>query len=246
MKQSSKRWGFVRRLLRSARHDRARNDWGLDWIVPWACPACEKWSNPRDFCSCGRLLRRADPSWQKVPLRHSGANASLPVYSLWKYTPPARKLLHRIKYRREPYWLKAFLSIKDDGVPWTFEKSSLELVCVPTRFMGWLSRGFHLPHLLAKDLARTYSLPYRKDLLCRKIFSRPQVGLGKRARAENVIGKFQIRKRVNLTGVNLLLVDDVMTTGSTLAECAEVLLEEGAASVTAWTLLQAVTGQTRK
>jgi ComF family protein len=103
-----------------------------------------------------------------------------------------------------------------------------------------------LPHLLAQDLAHRYSLAYRKDLLQRRIFSRPQVGLRKRERAQNVRGQFQLRKKVDLTGANLLLVDDVMTTGSTLAECAEVLLEEGAASVTAWTLLQAATGQTRK
>ncbi len=177
---------------------------------------------------------------------HSQKSDTLFVYSLWKYTPPARKLLHRIKYRREPYWLEAFLSTQQHSAPWTFEKSSLEVVCVPTRLFGWLSRGFHLPHLLAQELASRYSLAYREDLLRRRIFSRPQVGLRKRERAQNVRGQFKMRKKVDLTGANLLLVDDVMTTGSTLAECAEVLLEEGAASVTAWTLLQAVTGQTRK
>jgi competence protein ComFC len=167
------------------------------------------------------------------------------VYSLWKYTPPARKLLHRIKYRREPYWLEAFLSTKNERLFW-LGKRSLELVCVPPRLMGWLSRGFHLPHLLAKELALTYSFRYRRDILQRKVLSRPQVGLRKRERAENVRGQYTVNKKRDLSGTNLLLVDDVMTTGSTLAECAEVLLEEGAASVTAWTLFQAVTGQTRQ
>lgn len=224
---------------------RSRPSWGLDWIFPWACPACERWADAVAFCSCGRLLRRAEPCWSKVPLKRSQTTDSLLVYSLWKYTPPARKLLHRIKYRREPYWLKAFLSTNREKVRW-FESRALDLVCVPPRLMGWLSRGFHLPHLLARDLERTYSLRYRRNLLRRKVFSRPQVGLRKRERAKNVRGQYQMAKKIDLTGMNFLLVDDVMTTGSTLAECAEVLLEEGAASVTAWTLLQAATGQTRK
>lgn len=97
---------------------------------------------------------------------------------------------------------------------------------VPSPLSRRLSRGFEPAGLVARVAARRLGLPARPLLKCRKR-PLPQKGLSAAARRENVRAAFALSKS-EIEGLRVLLVDDVRTTGATLAEAARVLVRKGA------------------
>jgi ComF family protein len=89
-------------------------------------------------------------------------------------------------------------------------------------------RGYNQAGLLADALSHACGTPRLEGVLARVRPTRPQARLGPGARRENVSGAFQVRRPDGLKGRNVLIVDDVMTTGSTLEACLEVLSDVGA------------------
>ena len=117
------------------------------------------------------------------------------------------------------------------------------IVPVPLHPKRKRERGYNQALLLARDLARLVGLPFRSDALHRVRSTLPQVGLSDAERARNLRRAFQCKKPAAVKGLRVLLIDDVMTTGSTVASAAEALLEGGALRVSVLTLARAVAGQ---
>lgn len=105
------------------------------------------------------------------------------------------------------------------------------LVGMPQHPAHLRRRGFNQAHELARALHAATHIPFLADVLVRRRDSLPQASLNARLRAENVNGAFGTVAPIS--GMRLWLVDDVMTTGSTLKEAAQTLLEAGAAEVCA-------------
>lgn len=101
---------------------------------------------------------------------------------------------------------------------------------VPLHWWRRWQRGYNQSEAVARELARGIGLPFAR--LLRRVRATPQQGQPSRtARRANVKGAFRPERRAILSGKTVLLVDDVMTTGSTLHEAARVLLNGGAVSV---------------
>jgi ComF family protein len=121
------------------------------------------------------------------------------------------------------------------------------VVPVPLHRHRFKGRGFNQSHLVvrgwaellakATDGVATIRISYRS--LVRHRRTRPQTGLGRKERIENLRHAFSLTGAVNLTDQRVLLVDDVLTTGATLEECTKVLLDGGAAHVDVLTLARA-------
>ncbi|MDX9892792.1 MAG: ComF family protein [Patescibacteria group bacterium] len=92
-------------------------------------------------------------------------------------------------------------------------------------------RGFNQSEILARLVSKEFDWPLADNVIARKHRRQPQVGLGATARIENVKGVFKIRVPFVLTDKRILLIDDVLTTGATLTECARILKSAGAAEV---------------
>lgn len=107
------------------------------------------------------------------------------------------------------------------------------IVPVPLHAQRRQERGFDQAELLGRQLSKPTGLPLKEGLI-RTRSTRPQVGLSLRARQENLRQVFQAEG--DWRGAKVLLVDDVCTTGSTLAACARALSEAGAAGVWALTV----------
>ena len=109
------------------------------------------------------------------------------------------------------------------------------VVPVPLHPARLRQRGYNQSELLAKGVARTAGFPLGKQLLTRTKNTPPQVASqGREQRRSNVDGSFQCQ--ADLSGVSLILIDDVATTGSTLSACAAALKTAGATSVHALVL----------
>jgi ComF family protein len=99
-------------------------------------------------------------------------------------------------------------------------------------------RGFNQAWELARPLAHALGVPACADLIERHRATAPQTGLGAAARRRNLRGAFRVRAEAAVPP-HVALFDDVMTTASTLAECARLLRRAGAARVDAWALARA-------
>jgi len=97
-------------------------------------------------------------------------------------------------------------------------------------------RGFNQALLLAHGVSLRFRIPLNYDNLVRTRYTRPQVELSGRERAENVRGAFDLIRSAEVCEKKILLIDDVFTTGATMNECAKVLKDAGARSVTVLTL----------
>lgn len=148
-----------------------------------------------------------------------------------------RELIHRLKYSREIWIVKTLGRILAQGL----EDSRLSgqefdaIVPVPLHSKRLREREFNQADLLARALSRVSGLTVR-DVLVRSRYTGTQTVLDRAERRQNLRNAFSLRKNANVTNQNLLLIDDVLTTGSTLDACAAILLEQGAESVRALTL----------
>jgi ComF family protein len=93
------------------------------------------------------------------------------------------------------------------------------------------TRGYNQSALVAKRLSKESGIGARFDLLEKKVETRPQVGLSLNERLNNVKGSFVIKDPAFIKGRDILLVDDVMTTGATVNECSKILKKSGALRV---------------
>jgi ComF family protein len=108
---------------------------------------------------------------------------------------------------------------------------------VPLNIKGLRERGFNQSLLLAKIVSDRMKIPLIMDGLIKKTETIPQIGLSRKERRQNLKNAFVTTR--TFPGMKLLLVDDVMTTGSTANECSKVLLQAGAAEITVLTLARA-------
>jgi ComF family protein len=108
---------------------------------------------------------------------------------------------------------------------------SFVVVPVPLHPSRVAERGFNQSALLACRVARHLDAPFWPSALERTLATPPQTTLRRQARLSNVSVAFAVREPEHVGGRDVLLVDDVWTTGATLESCARTLLEAGAARV---------------
>jgi ComF family protein len=112
------------------------------------------------------------------------------------------------------------------------------IVPLPLHTARLLERGFNQSHEIARFAARTLGLRCETHALRRTRPTSPQVGLPREARAENVRGAFAAA-RETVRGKRLVLLDDVVTTGSTVSAAARALRDAGATCVDVWAVARA-------
>ena len=113
------------------------------------------------------------------------------------------------------------------------------IIPVPLHPKRLRERGFNQSLILARQVSKRFSIPLDFLALKRTVHTEAQVRLSGRARRVNVRGAFSVPDRGRVRGERIVLIDDVYTTGSTVRECARVLLHSGAREVAVLTLARA-------
>jgi ComF family protein len=151
-----------------------------------------------------------------------------------------RQIIHRFKYSHDIHlrfpiaeWLAATL---DD--PRLVGRKFDVVVPVPLHPARKRERGFNQAELLAEIFSVRAGLPMRTALE-RIRYTTTQTAFDRAERIENLRDAFRLRKKADVRGLHVLLIDDVLTTGSTLSECARVLKSNGAITVHAATAARA-------
>ena len=145
------------------------------------------------------------------------------------YEGPLRRVIQLLKYDRMRPLARELAVRMADLVG---EAGRVDLLApVPLHRSRRRERGFNQAELLASELARISGIPVDSALLRRERATETQTGLAHNQRRLNVRGAFAVRRAV--AGRHIALVDDVITTGATVSECARVLKQAGAARVVA-------------
>lgn len=201
----------------------------LDLLLPSACAGCGRGGiGEAALCvRCGRgLLPETTVDEPPAPLAAWTAGSA--------YEGAGKLWIRRFKYPRaagggidpaaeavcRELVLRAASRLQDPAADW--------IVPIPLHPRRQQERGFSPAARLAHSLARARGLPLAADALLRRRATPSQTGLSRAARRRNVAGAFALRRPL---GGRIWLVDDVVTTGSTLAEAARTLRAGGAEAV---------------
>jgi competence protein ComFC len=154
---------------------------------------------------------------------------------------PVLEAVHRYKYGRQ-LWFENFLAslLIERAVPALAGTDWNCLVPVPLHPLKEREREFNQAVRLGRLLSDATGLPLEARWLRRVKPTRTQTLLTRVERVENVKGAFALRGEFSLKGRRCLLVDDVLTTGSTTSACAHALLQAGAERVAVWTVARGV------
>lgn len=196
------------------------------------CPACLEALRPlpEPRCvRCGHPARRG----RACPLCvHLPPTLSWGRSAVWATDDVPQALLHAFKYDGWPAldevladWLAPL------GPPPVPTCRRGVLVPVPMAPVKQRERGYNQAERLAEALGRRWRWPVRPDLVAKVRTTRAQAQLHGAERAANIQGCFAARLDARLPRLHVCLVDDVVTTGATLAECANALAGAGADSI---------------
>lgn len=201
----------------------------LSIVAPPLCWSCQADARPGEALCLGC---RAALQWLgRDPVRLSGVEVWAPV----AYEGPARELVRGLKFRGASGVAEAMAAQVAAGVPGEL-LAGRELVPVPLHRARLRRRGFNQAARLADALAERARLPLR-DCLERRGPALTQVGRGAAERRAGPLGEV---RAVAAVPACALLVDDVVTTGATLAACAAALRSAGCREVTAVTYARTV------
>ena len=167
--------------------------------------------------------------------------ALLPVRGPWAYEFPVTQLVQALKYEGALANARVFgtrmvaQALREQGDPW---RGAALVVPMPLHPSRLVERGFNQSHEIARVVSRLLDLRLAGPGLRRIRSTAPQVGLSRQQRAGNLSGAFAADPSL-VAGRHVVLIDDVVTTGSTVAAAAQALLDAGASGVVAWALARA-------
>ncbi|MFA6807621.1 MAG: phosphoribosyltransferase family protein [Eubacteriales bacterium] len=183
---------------------------------------------------CGKLLTEERELCRDCREGRGPAGLSR-VAVLGQYTGDWKKFIHKIKFKGQPYLI---LEVADYAVEMVVKMLPPPdgVVPVPMCRKKVVERGFNQAEVLSSVLSWRLGITYM-PVLERIKDTAPQVGLKRGERLENIKNAFEYSfSPKGITGKILLLIDDVTTTGATLAECAKILHKNGAKEVFAFCL----------
>ena len=161
--------------------------------------------------------------------------------SAFRYDEASRSLILKLKYHDQLQLAPIYGTWLAKAGREIIEASDV-IVPVPLYYWRFVKRRYNQAALLARALSKNTALPVIPDALIRTRPTQSQAGLSFAQRRDNVKGAFAInpKHKAAVKGKTILLIDDVMTTGATLGNCAKTLLDNGAVSVNVLTLARTV------
>lgn len=198
-----------------------------NWLFPPKCILCRQIlkKNEQDLC------RGCQNTGSEYPNRKKKLQFLDSFAAVWYYEGNVRKSILRYKFHHASFYAPAYgrllaAKLREEG------RTDYDLLTwVPVSPLRKLTRGYDQVQLLAKQVGKDLDIPAVPAL--RKIrHNRPQSGIREDAvRRANVLGAYRVLHPEIVAGKRILLLDDILTTGSTAGECARMLKTAGAKEV---------------
>lgn len=214
----------------------------FDFFLPRLCPSCGNKLNPGEesICvDCFLQIKLASPDrlnndFQKM-FKSKGVISGFTALYIFEKNKEIQKIIHAIKYQnrfRTGELLGKLLGEKIRNENWDIDL----VIPVPLHHLKRAERGYNQSFYIAWGVNKMLRKQLDDKTLKRIKYTETQTAMNIVERVENISGAFAVKHKGNITGKNILLIDDVITTGATVSECGSVLLDNGAAKVFASSL----------
>jgi len=221
--------------------------YAIDYILPLRCPSCQVFISTNDgfcadcwskinfiskpyckLCGCGLGLSILDG------LTCGRCFSNSPKYellrSLMKFNEHSKRIIHAFKYHDKTGLGKVFAKLLCQR--YELEISNVDLIIfVPMNKLKRLFRMYNQAQILAHEIALILKKPLWHNVLIKSKWTKSQASLSKIERERNLSNSLKFNSKYNIKGKKILLVDDVMTTGTTINKCTKLLKQAGASSV---------------
>ena len=208
----------------------------LDFFLPRICPSCNQRLDPSERFICkectGSLKytgsKRIESEFERKFKDEKLISGFLPLF-VFEKDKELQQIIHSIKYN-ENFRLGIHLGkligeeLKDHIEKWDADY----FIPVPLHHLKKADRGYNQSYYLSKGISTITGIPVNRKTVKRKRYTVSQTSLNLSERKSNMENAFSIRKNSNISGKKIVLVDDVITTGATISECARILKDNGA------------------
>lgn len=202
----------------------------LELIYPKTCGMCEEISKSY-LCSKCKLKIKNLLKLNTVQYKDKYFNSH--IY-LFKYEEGIRDKLLKYKFRDYSYLYKFFSEIIINNCNL---KNNYDIILpVPIHKKRKAKRGYNQSELIAEEIAKNINVEYSNNVLIKTRDTVPQSTLNQHQRMSNVLGIYEVINSQIIVNKNILLIDDIYTTGSTVNECSKVLKQNGAKLVDVLTI----------
>ena len=215
----------------------------LDFIYPPFCILCNNSlsADEETFCQkCWQNQQRIKESFlpaSKMPYIPGPKIYLDGSVACFEYSEVTQEFIHTFKYRKLDRFSFAFGAELATVLKEFYKYPQIDaIVPVPLHKQRLKERGFNQSQLLAQAIADNTKIDLLDNVLFRSRYTKPQAKMNRQERIKNVQGAFELAGNSVLTDKIIVLVDDVLTTGSTMNECARVLKQGGAKAVFCLTL----------
>lgn len=209
----------------------------LNLIFPPKCTFCES------LLDEDSELRICEACYKKIPfnnqlimrtLESSNASECNGTVCACRYLGIVQESLIRFKFHNKPGYYRTYAALIYDKLTKVLDTKKIDIIMsVPLHRQKQISRGYNQSYLISKQLSKKMNIPECSFLIKRTKHTDAQSLLDKEDRRENVKGAFSIADPKALKSKRILLIDDILTTGCTIDECARTLKRAGARFVIA-------------
>lgn len=221
----------------------------IDLIFPRTCVVCGELLSPQenDICiNCLSTLPKIEKIhldeieksfWGKVEIERATS------FMYYHKNSPYNILIHRLKYKNRPDTgdRLAFLAAKEIAESGFFDDIDA-IVPLPLSKRKMRQRGYNQCDYIAKGLSRATGIPVIKNAVKRLKSNETQTHKSRDERWQNVEGIFALSDATLIEGKHILLIDDILTTGATLASCAKSIQEGCQCKISIFTLAYTYNG----
>lgn len=190
-------------------------------IFPARCPYCGKVISSDEY-ACKDCIEQFPKSYYK-----KYAAGGYCCVSPFPYSGIFSCGVKKFKFNKKKSYAKQFAVVMCQCISKSYCDCRFDIVtCVPMHKKMIRKRGYNQAELLARECSKILGIPYC-DTLEKFKMNRPQHSVSARERENNVKGVFRIIDKNCVADKNILIIDDIITTGNTLGECAKVLTKCG-------------------
>lgn len=200
----------------------------IDFIYPNNCKICGCKLDNKSIVLCKDCLKNGD-YYLYEPFEIKGAKqADSPLV----YKDFVRHAMHNYKFNGKRIYADWFASLTTECVQGKIDIWKPDIITyVPISFGRWLKRGYNQAELVARLVAKNVNLPC-KSTMGKHMFVKRQSSIDDHEeRVKNAYDAFYVKNNIDVSSKRILLIDDVVTTGSTVSACADILMRAGAKAV---------------
>lgn len=199
----------------------------LDIIYPQVCGICGKVAR-ESICNKCKIKLKKEFQFEVDDYSTDIEKNFKEHYYFFKYENLIRQQILDLKFHEKPYVYKTIMYFFKENKKdlKNLEKYDI-IVIVPVSIKRKKERGYNQSRILAKEISRIIERPFIENVLYKIKNTVPQSTLNKEQREQNAKGVYKVNNIQKTYNKKILIFDDIYTTGSTLNECAKVLIEQG-------------------